>query len=143
MKFFRILIILWGLSSMFWDTTGFINRLLVSLFQTQVDYACWKHSSLKISSEVCIKGTLLLSSKTFSVVIIIIFLLLAIKKKVIFITSNVFRFFFFNRTILRGYIYNIIYSSNSSKFSSTLKIADILRNFKSGNFFHLYFFVIM
>ena len=26
---------------------GFINKLLVSLFQAQTDYTCWKHFSLK------------------------------------------------------------------------------------------------
>ena len=38
MESFRILVILWVLSSMFWDTAGFINKLLVSFYQTQAGY---------------------------------------------------------------------------------------------------------
>ena len=78
---FRILVILWGLSATFWDMASLINQSLVSLFQTQADYTCWKESSFKFWYEFYIKGTLFLSSKTFSVVIMMFYWLLAIKKK--------------------------------------------------------------
>ena len=59
----------------------FINQSLVSRFQAQADYTCWKDSSLKFWSEFHINATLFLSSKTFSVVIIMFYWLLAMKKK--------------------------------------------------------------
>ena len=59
----------------------FIKQLLGSLFQAQADDTCWKDSSLKLSPEFYIKGTLFLCSKTFTVVINMFFWLLAISKK--------------------------------------------------------------
>ena len=53
LKLFRILVILWGLSATFWDSFGYVlgyrpfNKSLVSLFQAQADYTCWKDFSLK------------------------------------------------------------------------------------------------
>ena len=47
LKFFRILVILWGLSTTFWNIAHFINQSLVSLFQALAGYTCWKDSSLK------------------------------------------------------------------------------------------------
>ena len=35
---------LWGLSAMPWDIFRFRNESLVSFFQAQVDYTCWKDS---------------------------------------------------------------------------------------------------
>ena len=72
---------LWGLSPTFWDMARFINQSLVSFFQAQADYTCWKDSSLKFWKEFYIKGTLFLSSKAFSVVIILFHWLLAMNKK--------------------------------------------------------------
>ena len=66
---------------MFWDMARFINQSLVSLFLENADYTCKKDFSLKFSKDFYIKGTLFLSSKTFSLVIIIFYWLLAIKRK--------------------------------------------------------------
>ena len=77
----RILVILWGFSARFWDMIRFINQSLVSYFQAQPDYSCWKDSRRKFCSDLYIKWTLFLSSKTFSVVIFISVWLLAGKKK--------------------------------------------------------------
>ena len=67
-------------------------KSLISLFEAQVGYTCWKDSSLKFWSEFYIKGTLFLSSKTFSIVSMMFCWLLAIKKKEVleFITFLVF-----------------------------------------------------
>ena len=59
----------------------FIKQSLVSFYQAQGDYTCWKDSSLRLSSEFYIKRTLFLCSKTFSVVIIMFYWLLTIKEK--------------------------------------------------------------
>ena len=48
LKLFRILVILWGLSTTFWDMVRFINQSLFSLVQAQADYTYWKDSSLNI-----------------------------------------------------------------------------------------------
>ena len=66
---------------MFWAMAGFINQSLVSLFLENADYTFGKDFSLKFFQDFYIKGTLFLSSKTFSVVIIIFYWLLAIKRK--------------------------------------------------------------
>ena len=81
LKLFRTLVTLWGLSATFWDMGRFINQSLVSLFRAEADDTCWKDSSLKFWEEIYIKGTLFLSSKTFSVVIIMFYWLLAKKKR--------------------------------------------------------------
>ena len=47
-KSFRILLMLRGLFATFWDMAHFINQSLVSLFQAEASYSCWKSSSLKI-----------------------------------------------------------------------------------------------
>ena len=65
---------------MFWAMPGFINQSLVSLFLENADYTFGKHFSLKFFSDFYIKGTLFLSSKTFSVVIIIFFGYLQLRK---------------------------------------------------------------
>ena len=43
----RMLVILWGFSARFWDMIRFINQSLVSYFQAQPDYTCWKDSQRK------------------------------------------------------------------------------------------------
>ena len=44
---YRILVMLWGFSARFWDMIRFINQSLVSYFQAQPDYTCWKDSRRK------------------------------------------------------------------------------------------------
>ena len=46
LRLLRILVIFWGLSATFWDMARFINQSLVSFFQAEADYTCWKDSSL-------------------------------------------------------------------------------------------------
>ena len=65
---------------MFWGMAGFINQLLGFSLPGIISYTCWKDPSLKFSQEFYIKGTLFLSSKTFSVIIIIFYWLLTIKE---------------------------------------------------------------
>ena len=52
LKLPRILVILRGLSAMFWDTGRFMNQLLVSPCEAKADYTCWKYSSLIFSQDV-------------------------------------------------------------------------------------------
>ena len=47
LKLFRKLVILRGLSTTFCEMAHIINQSLVSLFEVQADYTCWKDSSLK------------------------------------------------------------------------------------------------
>ena len=56
---------------MFLGTARFINQSIVSSSPTSADYACREGTSLKFSWEFSIKGTLFLSSESFSVVILI------------------------------------------------------------------------
>ena len=81
LKFFRILVALWGLSITFWHIARFINQSLVFVFQAPAGFICSKDSSFKFCSEYYIKWTLFLSSKTFCIVSMIFYCLLAIKKK--------------------------------------------------------------
>ena len=54
---FRIIVILWGLSSTFGNIFKiFINKVLVSLFQRQADCTCRKYSSSKVLSEIVLTG---------------------------------------------------------------------------------------
>ena len=56
---------------MFLDTARFVNQSIISLSPTSADYTCWEGTSLKFSWEFSIKGTLFLSSKSFSVAILL------------------------------------------------------------------------
>ena len=47
LRLFRILLMLCGLFATFWDMAHFISQSLVSLFQAEAYYSCWKDSSLK------------------------------------------------------------------------------------------------
>ena len=81
LKFFRILVALWGLSTTFWHIARFINQSIVLVFQAPSGFICSKDSSFKVCSEYYIKWTLFLSSKTFCIGSMIFYCLLAIKKK--------------------------------------------------------------
>ena len=78
LKLFRKLVILRGLSTTFCEMAHLIKQSLVSLFEVQADYTCWKDSSLKFLQEFYIKRTLFLSSKSLSLVIILLYWLIAI-----------------------------------------------------------------